>query len=583
MKTKTKQKILKVFAICILFLGNSNLIAQNSQLSTQTVCVGNIEPYTLVDPVNGPPTSNYSYQWSTNGGIIVGGISVGDNIDIDWNTPGVYTVSVVATDIATNCENSPIDVVVTVEALANFPIVTNPSPICLNDPNPQMLASTDPLGNGNGVFNWYLDASLTTLLQANSATYTDPLPYPINNTYNYWVTEESSNGCEGSATLVSVIVTPLPLQPTLVGLPYEACFGLPNPLFTATSSTGASNFNWYDSDPSLALGNPALATGVDTYTSLESNPNTSPGYSYWVEEVVGSCTSPATSFVFSINPPPASPSVTPLTITICEGDTPNDFIVSSGGANGSYDWYDDITLTNNIGNGTPYTPTQINTGTYSYYVTETHPTNNCISAASSVDFIINNLPLQPSVNASPSAIICFGQTNPTFFAIQALGSSGTGDYNWYDSDPSIPGAILLSSGPSFTPTQTVVGIEDFFLTEINNITNCEGPALSFIFEIVNLPTAPVLVQNPVEICFNDLNPLISPSGSNLIWYDDALLTNQVATGASFTPPASASGNAISVTTYPYWVVDQPGNCTSLPLQIDLQINPLPTPGPIWHN
>ena len=239
-KTKTKQKILKVVAICILFLGNSQLMAQMNDLPTQTVCVGDIEPYTLVNPVSGAPTANYSYQWSTTGGIIVGGISIGDNIDIDWNTVGVYTITVVATDNITGCEDSPIDVVVTVEDLANSPLVTNPTPICLGDANPQMTAATGG-GTGNGLFNWYADNALTTLLQANSATYTDPISYPIDNTYTYWVTEASANGCEGTATLVSVIVTPLPLAPTLVGLSYDACFGLPNPLFTATSATGASN------------------------------------------------------------------------------------------------------------------------------------------------------------------------------------------------------------------------------------------------------------------------------------------------------------------------------------------------------
>ena len=108
-----------------------------------------------------------------------------------------------------------------------------------------------------------------------------------------------------------------------------------------------------------------------------------------------------------------------------------------------------------------------------------------------------------------------------------------------------------------------------------------------IFEITALPVIPLLAINPVEICFGDANPAILPIGSasgvNLIWYDDALLTSQVGT-ASFTPPATAAGSAIPpATTYSYWVVDQPGTCVSLPLQVDLQINPLPAPGPIWHN
>ena len=580
MKTKTKQKILKVVAICILFLGNSQLMAQMNDLPTQTVCVGDIEPYTLVDPVSGPPTANYSYQWSSTGGVFIGGISVGDNIDIDWNTVGVYTVTVVATDIATGCENSPIDVVVTVEDLANPPVVTNPAPICLGDLNPQMTAATGG-GTGNGVFNWYADNALTTLLQANSSTYTDPISYPIDNTYTYWVTEESVNGCEGTATLVSVIVTPLPLAPSLTGQPYEACFGLTNPLFTASGA--GTNFNWYDA------GGGSLATNASNYTSTEFNPGT---YSYFVEEVAGSCTSLQTSFTLIIHPPPASPSVTPLTITICEGETPQDFVVTSGGANGTYDWYNVDPVINigavAIGNGTPFTPTQVITGTYNYWLTETNPITTCVSNPSTATFIINPLPLVPTVTAAPSATICEFDANPIFTAVPDPLSTGTGDFYWYDADPAINPLAILLAGPiaTYTPLQVAVGQYSIWIIETNSTTNCEGIALEVIFEITALPVIPLLAINPVEICFGDPNPAILPIGSasgiNLIWYDNALLTSQVGT-ASFTPPATAVGSATTVTTYPYWVVDQPGTCTSLPLQVDFQINPLPTPGPIWHN
>ena len=44
-------------------------------------------------------------------------------------------------------------------------------------------------GTGNNVFNWYSDAALTNLLASNTATYTDPILYPVAQTYNYWVTE----------------------------------------------------------------------------------------------------------------------------------------------------------------------------------------------------------------------------------------------------------------------------------------------------------------------------------------------------------------------------------------------------------
>ena len=574
-KTKTKPKILKVFAIVAIFLGNSHLMAQTSNLLTQTVCVGETQPYTLVDPVNGPPAATSTYQWATTGGIIVGGVSVGDNIDINWTTVGVYTVTVVATDNITGCEDSPIDVVVTVEDLASPPVASNPAAICFGDLNPVMSATTGG-GTGNNVFNWYADAALTVSL-AIAPTYQEPIPYPdpgvgLVQSYDYWVTEESANECEGSATMVTVTVTGLPAAPTsLLPLPYEACFGDPtNPLMTAVGA--GSIFNWYDN-----LTGTQVATNTDIYTSTEVNPGS---YDYNVEEEVGSCTSLQTTFTFTIHSQPVAPSITPDPIEICEGVVPGDFTANTGGAAGTFTWYSDAALTTVIAGATTCTPTQVLPGSYIYYLTETDPTTTCSSVSSQATFTINELPLVPTVSPSTSVTICLNDPNPTFTASNG-GGVGTSDFIWYDAS-----MTQVGTGLTFTPTQTAVGGPwTFYVTETDagTTSNCEGPPLSFIFEITALPGAPTYMPNPHEICYGDANPALTPTGSNLIWYDDALLTNQVGTGASFTPSGTVIGNPTTVTSYPYWVVDQPGTCVSPPLQIDLQINPLPTPGPIWHN
>ena len=588
-KTKTKQKILKVLAICILFLGNSQLMAQTvttTDVITQTVCVNTLaEPYEVIYVA----TSNYA--WSIvdqSTGLLpaagVANITPSANdwlIYIDWNQPGVYELSFVETDAATLCEASPVVLTITVEDNSNAPIASNPAPICLGDPNPAMLATTGG-GTGNSVFNWYADnaGSPGLLLIANSSTYTDPIPYPIDNTYTYWVTEESANGCEGTATLVSVIVTPLPLAPTLANLPYEACFGLTNPLFTA-SGVG-TNFNWYDN-----LG-AQLANNAVTYTSTEVTPGT---YTYFVEEVVGSCTSQQATFTFIIHTPPAVPSITPLiaglpAITICEGEIPQDFVATGGG--GTFAWYDSDPVANPgsvaVGNGTPFTPTQTAPGIYDYWLTETNLTTTCVSNVAAATFIVNELPVAPIVAAAPSAVICDGDLNPIFTAAQGTGSTGTSTFEWYD-DAALTSQV--GTGLTFQPTQTVVDIYTFYVIETNSTTGCDGLQLSFTFEIISLPSAPTYTPNPHEICYGDANPALTPTGSNLLWYDIDPVANPgavaIGTGASFTPPVSAAGNATTVTTYPYWVVDQPGTCISPPLQVDLQINPLPTPGPIWHN
>jgi hypothetical protein len=611
MKTKTKTKILKVFAIVAIFLGNSHLMAQTLPFSGsgQTVCVNTLaEPYEVV------PTATSTYAWSvvdqaTGLPLAPGVADITTNllnpllpgdwwITVDWTTPGTYELSFIETDVNTLCDANPVVLTITVEDNANAPIATNPGAICLNDPNPMMTVSTDPSGNGSGVFNWYADATLTTLL-ATAPTYTDITPlnsptYPTPGTYDYWVTEESANGCEGSATMVTVTVTGLPAAPTsLLPLPYEACFGDPtNPLMTAVGA--GSNFNWYDASGVIL----PLGTNTSTFTSTEVNPAT---YTYYVEEVVGSCTSPQTIFTFTINTPPASPLVTPLIaglpeITICEGETPADFVATTGGAAGIFSWYESDPVANPLAPvvqaGTPFILTPTVPNTYNYWLTEEDPSTGCVSATTTATFTINAKPLLPTVTAAPSATICEFDNNPIFTAVPDPLSTGTGDFYWYDDDPAINPLATLLAGPitTYQPFQVAVGQYPIWIIETNSTTNCEGIALEVIFEITALPVIPLLAINPVEICFGDPNPAILPIGSasgvNLIWYDvDPVanpLTGNVGT-ASFTPPATAAGNATTVTTYPYWVVDQPGTCTSLPLQVYLQINPLPTPGPIWHN
>ena len=80
MKTKTKQKILKVLAICILFLGNSHLMAQTSQTVTQTVCANSLaEPYLI-----NPPSAGSIYQWTLSGGGAINPVSTSNSITIGW-------------------------------------------------------------------------------------------------------------------------------------------------------------------------------------------------------------------------------------------------------------------------------------------------------------------------------------------------------------------------------------------------------------------------------------------------------------------------------------------------------------------
>jgi hypothetical protein len=134
--------------LMLLLPGTVRVWAQSSQSPTQTVPVGN-EPY-LVTPT---PRSTYNWditpgnsgtEWAING--------TGNSVSVDWNIPGVYTLSIVETN-GSGCQGLPVSVVVTV----------NPDP-SVDDPTDQAICNGSPTASVNftgavpgTVYNWIND------------------------------------------------------------------------------------------------------------------------------------------------------------------------------------------------------------------------------------------------------------------------------------------------------------------------------------------------------------------------------------------------------------------------------------------
>jgi hypothetical protein len=137
------------WALLALFLSTSSGVwAQSNQSPTQTVSVGT-EPYLVT------PTPGSTYNWAISPGNpgteweITG---TGSSISIDWNLPGVYTLSLVETNAA-GCQGLPVSVIVTV----------NPGPT-VDDPADQavcagsLTAAVNFTGLVPGtVYNWTND------------------------------------------------------------------------------------------------------------------------------------------------------------------------------------------------------------------------------------------------------------------------------------------------------------------------------------------------------------------------------------------------------------------------------------------
>ena len=141
-------QILGWMLLILLLTDTEVVLAQSSQSPTQTVPVGN-EPYLVT------PTTGSSYNWAITPGISgteweING--TGNSVSVDWNTPGVYTLSVIETN-GSGCQGLPVSVVVTV----------NPGP-SVDDPQDQAVCGGSPAASVNftggvpgTVYNWTND------------------------------------------------------------------------------------------------------------------------------------------------------------------------------------------------------------------------------------------------------------------------------------------------------------------------------------------------------------------------------------------------------------------------------------------
>jgi len=108
-----------------------------------------------------------------------------------------------------------------------------------------------------------------------------------------------------------------------------------------------------------------------------------PGTSYTVTTSNGSCTSTAsTSFSFEAQFSTPSAPVAGTNATYCNNATLDELSVQG---TGTFTWYSDAALINQIGTGSTYSPSLI-IGTTDYYVTQTE--NGCESSSSMVQITI---------------------------------------------------------------------------------------------------------------------------------------------------------------------------------------------------
>jgi hypothetical protein len=290
---------IKLIILILLMPGGSMILAQTSQTPTQTVCAGS-EPYL----VTATPGSTYNWSvtpgssgtdWSING--------AGNSITVDWNSAGIYTLSVTETN-SYGCNGTPVSVTVTV----------NPIPV-INDPPDQNVSNGAPVnaiaftGSVPGtVYRWTNDTpsiGLATLGSGNITSFTAINSGTVPVVATITVTPSYTNAgleCTGTSQTFTITVNPSTTIDPVANAVY--CDGTGTQAITFSSPVSGTTFSWTNNNAGIGL----ASSGTGNIPSFAAtNTGTVPIIAtITVTPYINSVPGNPISFTITVNPLPAT-------------------------------------------------------------------------------------------------------------------------------------------------------------------------------------------------------------------------------------------------------------------------------------
>ena len=239
--------------------------------------------------------------------------------------------------------------------------------------------------------------------------------------------------------------------------------------------------------------------------------------------------------------------------TVCAGSLAEPYLINPPTPGSSYQWTltGGGTINNGLTSDNITVDWGVTPGTYTMTVVETD-INGCIGDPVTLDITVTPL---PSATLGTSQTACVGSVIPDLFAIGS-------NVNWY-SDPALTNNVF--TGNSFPTGQTLPGLYTYYVTE--SLNGCEGVSIPVTLEIYSLPSSPISADETV--CEGALVPNLFAAGTNINWYSDPALTNNVFIGNSF-PTGQILPNI-----YTYYVTNSQNGCESISTSVNLTINATP--------
>jgi hypothetical protein len=446
-------------------------VTANPTPVTPTITPGGPTTFCTGGSVTLTSSSASGNQWYLNGSPIGG--ETGQQYIA--STAGSYTVGVTATG-CTSAQSAA--TVVTVNPIPATPTITPGGPTTFCTPGSVTLTSSGATGN-----QWSLNGT-----PIGGAT---GQQYVATSTGNYTVIVTTSGCASAASSPVSVTANPTPATPTITpGGPTTFCTG---GSVTLTSSSASGN-QWYEGLTLLA--------GETNQTYIA----TTGGNYNVVVTAVGCSSAPSASTTVTVNPIPATPTITPSgPTTFCSGGS---VTLTSSSASGNQ-WYEGLTL---LAGETNQTYLATTSGDYNVVVTAL----GCSSAASaSTTVTVNPTPATPTITPDGPTTFCTGGS------VTLTSSSASGN-QWYE------GLTLLAGETNQTYLATTSGDYNVVVTALG----CSSAASASTTVTVNpIPATPTITPDgPTTFCTGGSVTLTSSSASGNQWYEGLTLlageTNQ---------------------------------------------------------
>ena len=481
------------------------------------------------------------YQWLFNGAPLVGET----NSTYTADQPGNYEL------IITNSNSCTNQSAVTAVNVFSEPVIDVTGAVITNTQCSGSTGSIAGVTVSNGATDYtYTWTGATTLVVTTTST-TAP-SYTALGAGTYTLTVVDGNGCNDTTLAFTVNNLSAPSAP-LVATNIPNCTGSAMNPITLNDVTNV--ITWYSD------------AGLTTFVG-NGNPFTPPTsattYTLYATATGSGCESASATIPVTVNPKPVAP-VAASPTPYCVGNTIADLTATG---TGTIYWFNDVGLTNNVGNGNNLATgvSNLAAGSYDFYIVDS--VLNCVSDPVSVNITVNSNPVIDITSYVIDSASCGATaTDGGLSGVVVTGNVGF-TYNWTDA-----GGNTVSSSVS-TPDLTGVGVGSYNLEviDVNGCTSTQGP-----LNIVSASTPPTpgfdVLANDTTYCAGDAVGVLSATGLNIEWYSNPILVigNQIGTGNNFTPTGITTDTVL-------YVVSNVNSCLSLPRPVTIVFNDLPIVG-----